>query len=131
MTDIDKRRLINPVDNGSSDNHGVLPATYDHNGQPDGKSNKKKYAIIGGIIALLAILGLVLGLTLGGGSDPVNPDVPPTPGPVEDGYNPYHVDPDSIVDEQSRKSGIITTGNAQPSSYELFSRDGSKGNRRF
>ena len=142
MTDIDRRRLINPVDNGSSDNHNILPTNYDHNGQGDGSnSKKKKYFIIGGIIALLAILGLILGLTLGkngGGDGPTPP--PPPPGPIDDGYNPYHVDESSIVDTQSVKSGVIVTNDAYSgkaakpvakSSYEMFSRDGSKGSRRF
>ena len=128
MTDIDRRRLINPaLENGSSDANNILPQNYDHMGNDDSANKRKKYYIIGGIIAILAILGLVLGLTLGGGGDtPPGPDPGPIPpGPIpKDGFNPYHVDESSIVDEQSRMTGVITTGNGNraKSAYDRFER---------
>ena len=58
---------------------------------PDGKSNKKKYIIIG-VIAGIIVLALVLGLVLSGsnGTEPDPGPSPPSPG--GNGYNPYKVE---------------------------------------
>ena len=70
--------------------------------------------LIGGIIAVLVIVGIVLGVTLSGKSDGPNPPEPPVPPvpPVPDNFNPYHVEESSIVDNLSTKSGILVTDNS-------------------
>lgn len=100
-----------------------------HTGDPSAK--RKKWYLIGGIIAVLVIVGIVLGFTLsgsGGGDKPVPPDppVPPIP-PVPDNFNPYHVDEATIVDNLSTKSGILVTDNSTLSlsqRYQVFQETG-------
>ena len=71
----------------------MLPRIGGHTADGEGKSNKKKYIIIG-VIAGVVVLALVLGLTLSGGKDPSPPPGPgPTPpSPGGNGYNPYKVE---------------------------------------
>jgi hypothetical protein len=56
--------------------------------------------IIIGVVVGLGVLALILGLTLGGGSDDPNPPTPPVPPvpPTPSGYNPYFVDKSTFSD---------------------------------
>ena len=94
MSDLDRNRLLNnPKVNNSDKSRGILPATGAHADFPEqqGFFQKYKWWVIGGVVVL--ILALVLGLTLGGGGGGDNP-VPPAPPIV---YNPYSVDPATLV----------------------------------
>lgn len=88
--------------------------------------------MIGGAVAVLAILGVVLGVTLGGGGgDKPEPPTPPVPPIPDDGFNPYSVDESTIVTENSRKSGVITIGSSSKLSsyYATFQRQANEARR--
>ena len=107
MSQEDRARLMREDIQTNSDK--VLPRIGGHHGTDgDGKSNKKKYIIIG-VIAGVVVLALVLGLTLSGGSDD-KPDPGPTPpSPGGNGYNPYKVEGGSEMIQGSGQSvmGLI------------------------
>ena len=87
MDDNERNRLLNGMGNKvNNSDRGVLPSTTSHTGYGgnEGGGSKKKW-VIGGV-AGLAILGLILGLTLGGHKDP---EPGPSPTPTPDVYNPY------------------------------------------
>lgn len=64
-----------------------------------GKVRKYKWWIVGGV-AVLVLVAIILALSLKKGDDSGGGDKPqpgPTPGPVPDNYNPYIVQPGSMV----------------------------------
>ena len=119
---ISNRRLINPIDNNSSDNGG--PGMFGNNnvantnrfdaGNDDedkAKSRKRCMFIVGGVGAVVVIVAIILAATLGKkkpdpGPGPGPPPTPPVP-PITPGFNPYMVDESSIVVENSKESGIL------------------------
>lgn len=104
MDDNERNRLLNGMGNQvNTSDKGVLPGTASHTGAYGNEGGSKKKWIIGGI-AGLAILGLILGLTLGGkggGDDGGGGDNPP------DVFNPYVVDGGSIVSDLSVMTGKL------------------------
>ena len=81
----DRADLLNQHNINQSQGHPY------HGGNP--KSNKTRNIIIGGAVGGVAVLALVLGLTLGGGSNDGGGDIKPIIG----GLNPYIVDESKTV----------------------------------
>lgn len=92
----DRGRLMRDDIQTNSDK--VLPRIGGHQTDEGGKSNKKKYIIIG-VIAGVVVLALVLGLTLSGSGGGNNPEPGPTPpSPGGKGYNPYKVEGQEVIE---------------------------------
>ena len=114
----EKQPLIHNDGINKSENANILPATISHTQGHDttatggfkGKARKYKWWIVGGL-AVLVLVAIILALTLkksddnGGGGDNPHPD--PGPGPVPDNYNPYIVQPGSMVNSEQKITGFL------------------------